>query len=175
MTAIVTVYGIPAPQGNAKGPCVDRQTGRFTARHGGFGTPEYSAWRAMIKRCTNARNASYARYGARGITVCQRWLDSFENFIFDMGRRPSDKHSLDRIDNNAGYGPDNCRWATATEQQCNRSSVIAIEHNGQTFCVAEWSRRTGIPASTIKQRIRLGWNPVDAITKFPDRRRATRK
>ncbi len=84
------------------------------------GAPEYRAWDAMKQRCTNPKNVGWDRYGGAGITVCERWMRSFENFLADMGPRPGPDYSLDRIDGAKGYAPDNCRWATRSEQQRNR-------------------------------------------------------
>lgn len=88
-------------------------------KHGGRGMREYNAWQAMIQRCRNANHQAFKNYGGRGILVCDRWQRSFENFIADVGPRPSASHSLDRIDNERGYEPSNCRWATKSEQSKN--------------------------------------------------------
>lgn len=89
-------------------------------KHGKTRTTEYHSWNLMKDRCFNTNCPAFNRYGGRGITVCERWRDSFENFLADMGPRPSPKHSVDRINNDEGYSPDNCRWATDTEQVRNR-------------------------------------------------------
>lgn len=88
-------------------------------KHGMSKTPEHVAWRMMIQRCTNTNNARYENYGGRGISVCERW-NSFENFFHDMGYRPTPHHSLDRKNNDGDYTPDNCRWATRSQQQLNK-------------------------------------------------------
>lgn len=84
-------------------------------------TPEYVSWQAMKRRCLNKGYRNYKRYGGRGITVCERWRTSFDDFLADMGRKPTPKHQIDRIDNDKGYSPDNCRWATPKENCQNKS------------------------------------------------------
>lgn len=117
--------------------------------------PEYAIRASMIARCNNPNNVAYKNYGGRGITVCDRWLESFDNFIADMGWRPSNEHSIDRKDNDKGYSPDNCRWATRIEQANNKRSNIIIE--GMTR--AEYSRMTGINRGTLYDRHILGKKP----------------
>lgn len=90
-------------------------------RHGSVNTPEYNTWSSMLRRCNNANNRSYPRYGGRGIRVCDQWND-FVGFLRDMGRKPSPDHSLDRIDNNGNYEPGNCRWATRVQQSRNSTN-----------------------------------------------------
>ena len=103
---------------------------RFPTKHGLTHSPTYETWHAMIQRCTNPRASNWGYYGGRGITVCDRWLHSFENFLADMGMRPADL-SLDRIDNDGNYEPGNCRWATAVEQSQNRRGYgLLRQHPG---------------------------------------------
>jgi hypothetical protein len=105
---------------------VMREVGKWAnTKHGeaanGKLSPEYSTWRSMIQRCEDPRHNRYDRYGGRGIRVCDRWRNSFEAFLADMGRKPSSNLSIDRINNDGNYEPGNCRWATASEQQKNKS------------------------------------------------------
>ena len=133
-------------------------------KHSIGGTPEYKTWHRMISRCTNERDPSYARYGGRGITVCKRWLDSVEAFVEDMGKRPGGGYSLDRIDNNGNYEPENCRWANANEQTNNRSNTAHITLHGQRLPLTEWARKMGIDYRVVHSRIRRGWTAEAALT-----------
>lgn len=125
---------------------------------------EFTTWQGMKSRCCNPFNRAYHNYGGRGIQVCQRWLDSFENFLADMGERPSPQHSLDRIDNDGNYEPGNVRWATKREQTANKRSSRLITVGGETLMISEWAERTGIRRATLWQRIVLqGWDPEVAV------------
>lgn len=123
--------------------------------HGQSKTPIYKVWASMIARCTNATNPAYGNYGGRGILVCERWL-MFENFIADMGQRPSDKHSIDRIDNNGNYEPKNCRWATKKEQCNNTRSNRVLVLDGKAKTMTQWAEELGLSRETIRGRLRRG-------------------
>jgi hypothetical protein len=137
-------------------------------RHGyktaGRYMPEYAIWNNLISRCTNPKNTRYARYGGRGIGVCERWAADFVNFLADMGRRPSSAHSIDRIDNDRGYSPDNCRWATRKEQCRNRASSRFIEFAGASRTAAEWAELIGVSQTTLHARLKAGWTVERALT-----------
>lgn len=133
-------------------------------KHGGAHSATYKAWQSIISRCTNPNDAvSFSRYGGRGITVCDRWLHSFENFRADMGDRPSPEYSIDRIDNDGNYEPGNCRWATRTQQARNRRSCRLIQYNGITATLADWADRLGLPKQVLYNRIRKGWSEERAL------------
>lgn len=117
---------------------------------------EYGIWCSMKRRCLNSNEDQFKDYGGRGITICERWLNSFENFLADMGRRPSKRHTIDRINNDGNYEPGNCRWATRLEQNNNARSNIRITHNGKTQTVAQWAREFGIKYKTLLTRIHNG-------------------
>jgi hypothetical protein len=121
----------------------------------------------MIQRCENTKSRNYPKYGARGITVCQRWRgeQGFQAFMADMGPRPSANHSIDRKDNNGNYEPGNCSWATRVQQARNKRTSVVLTVEGQSGTVAEWAERMGIGRSTIKERLRRGWSPERALSK----------
>jgi hypothetical protein len=130
--------------------------------HGMSRSPTWSTWSTMKARCFNPSTDSYPNYGGRGITVCDRWL-SFENFLADMGEKPPGK-SLERMDNDKGYEPGNCCWATELEQQRNKRSVRRITARGKTQTIPEWAAESGIAQSSIYSRIYWGWPLEDAVT-----------
>jgi len=132
--------------------------------HGMTNTSEHNTWRGIKGRCLNQNSHNYADYGGRGITVCERWINSFENFFEDMGLKPSSKHSIERIDNNKGYSKENCRWATDTEQCNNRRSSIKIEYNGETYTLRQWCQIKSLNYKNTWQRIkRDNWSPERAF------------
>ncbi len=135
--------------------------------HGMSHLPIYQPWKGMISRCLNPNYHRYHDYGGRGITVCDRWL-LMENFVSDMGDSYSPELQLDRIDNNKGYSPENCRWVTAKQNARNRRDNTTFTVNGVTRCLAEWSEITGIKHNLLWQRLRAGRLPEDIInpTKF---------
>lgn len=119
----------------------------------GFRTyPEYAVWASMKDRCTRKNNSHYRYYGAKGITVCDKW-QNFLGFWEDMGPRPTDEHSIDRIDVNKGYYKENCRWATQEEQLYNRTNTVRVEYRGLIKTLKEWSIEWGIAADTLKRRM----------------------
>lgn len=107
-------------------------------KHGQTLTSEYNTWSSMKKRCNNKTHKAYKYYGAIGIKVCDSWLNSYENFINDMGKKPSKEYSLDRIDFTKGYYKENCRWATNKEQCRNLKNNVLFEYNNEIKCVGEW-------------------------------------
>jgi hypothetical protein len=120
----------------------------------------------MTSRCENINSKAFCNYGARGISVCARWKNSFSDFFSDMGPRPSSKHSIDRIDNNGNYCPENCRWATTKEQGNNKRDNIRLTFRGVSKTLMEWSRETGIIWATLHGRHRRGW-PTERILTQP--------
>lgn len=127
--------------------------------------PEYSIWASMIGRCYCTSHTGYKNYGGRGISVCLKWRKSPLNFISDMGRRTSSKHSIERINNNGNYTPTNCRWATRKEQARNTRRSCFLKHGELRKTKAEWCEVTGIARYTLEYRLKIGWSVQDALTK----------
>lgn len=132
--------------------------------HGKRRYPEYSVWAGMIKRCESKNEKCYPDYGGRGITVCERWRNSFQSFFDDMGPRPSPKHEIDRIDTNGNYEPSNCRWIIRLANSRNKRSNHLLELQGEVHCITEWEDILGLKRGTIDGRIRNGWSAERAIT-----------
>ncbi len=132
--------------------------------HRQSGTDVYNIWANMRRRCYDQSCDAYRYYGARGVAVCDEWRNSFSAFIADVGPRPSKDHSLDRIDVNGSYCPDNCRWATKRQQQRNKSDNRLIEFRGESKCLAEWAEIGGLPYGTLFDRLRRGMTMERAMT-----------
>lgn len=142
--------------------------GKVSTTHGQTKTPEYKSWCGMKERCLNSRATGFKRYGGRGIQVCDRWLTSFENFLADMGRRPSVHHTLDRLDNNGHYEPSNCQWATASQQASNRRSTRFITFQHKRLPLKAWCKLLDIRYSTTRDRLERGW-PIHEAFSHPAR------
>ena len=127
--------------------------------HSMSATVTYKSWQSMKERCYNPKAIYYARYGGRGISVCDRWKDSFENFYNDMGDRPSKEYSLDRENNDGDYSPDNCRWSTKEVQANNKSNNRSLTYNGITMNLGQWAKKLNIDRTTLRDRLRN--NPHD--------------
>lgn len=131
-------------------------------KHSDTESSTYRSWRAMLGRCRNQNDKMYHRYGGRGISVCDRWLE-FENFLADMPTKPTGA-TIERIDNDGDYCPDNCRWATRKEQNRNSTNNRVLEIYGQKKCVAEWCEISGVSQSVANARLnRLGWTEKESI------------
>lgn len=116
----------------------------------------------MNSRCTNKKTRAFKFYGGRGIRVCERWGD-FANFLLDMGG-PGPGQTLDRIDNDLGYEPGNCRWADQETQSNNRRTCIYVEVGAERLTVVQWARKNGLKPSTVYRRIADGWSHIEAVT-----------
>lgn len=134
-------------------------------------SPEYRCWIGMRKRCLDPSNDRFADYGGRGIHICDRWKDSFVNFLSDMGRKPTRTHSLERRDNNGNYDPSNCCWALPVQQSNNRRSNVNLTYLGLTFTATQWAEFFGVNADLFHKRIAAGWSDERTLTTIPKRRR----
>lgn len=132
-------------------------------RHGDTSSPEWICWVSMRQRCLSPDSKSYPGYGGRGITICERW-GSFEAFLSDMGRKPHPECSIDRIDNEGSYSPENCHWATKTQQTRNRRNTRMVSVGSQTKTIQEWADSSGHSYARLYDRIfRSGWDAEKAI------------
>lgn len=163
----VSVYGSSLTNKNrgtkSCGCEAKRITSERTKTHGMTETRAYRIWQAMRTRCRNSNVASYAIYGGRGIKVCERW-ESFENFLADMGAPPNGC-SIDRINNDGDYTPENCRWASRTEQARNKSTNRHLTLNGETRLLVEWAEQLGIDQASLRER--LDKCPLEAALTTP--------
>lgn len=129
----------------------------------GVVSAEYRSWAAMLQRCTNPHHKHFNKYGGAGVTVCDRWANSFQDFLADMGKRPGLEYSLERVDGSKGYEPGNCRWATRKEQQRNRTVVKVVEHAGRSQSVSAWAEEAGLPTNVLANRLARGWTMERAL------------
>ena len=156
----VVVQGAKLRSGHTKScGCI---VGKSSETHGLSRTPTYNSWCAMKQRCNYESGNAYKSYGAKGIKVCERWANSFDDFLADMGERPEGM-TLDRIDSSGGYEPGNCRWATKKQQDRNRKSNILVTRDGVTKCVKDWCDELGLNVDQVYGRIRWGKTPEEAL------------
>lgn len=134
--------------------------------------PEYAIWQAMRQRCLNPNSHEYHRYGGRGITICEQW-NSFQNFLADMGYRPSPEYQIERRDNDGNYTPENCYWATRHEQMNNLSTTLYLEHKGKRMSVGNWAEELRMPKSVIVGRFKSGHTVESAL--YPYRLNGSRR
>jgi hypothetical protein len=144
--------------------CLHRERmSRLNLQHGMSNTPTFSSWQSMLHRCYTPSAPDYPRYGGRGIVVCERWQESFEAFYADMGLRPPGT-TLDRKDVNGNYEPENCRWATLTEQSNNKRNSRLLTFQGETLTATQWARRLGWSKGIILGRLYAGWTVEKTLT-----------
>jgi hypothetical protein len=164
----VPLYDLRSGKSKSCG-CLRREiNSRIHRTHGESGhgpsrrTPEYRTWAGMLNRSRNPNALDFHNYGGRGIRVCARW-QRYENFLADMGRRPPGT-SLERCNNNRGYSPHNCYWATHRQQMSNTRRTVLLSYAGVTQTLAAWARQLNIKPNTLKDRLRRGWPSEDAFS-----------
>lgn len=126
--------------------------------------PEYQVWAGMKNRCSDPTSQRWHRYGGRGIRVCERWLNSFENFYADMGPRPGPEYQIDRKDNDGHYEPSNCHWVTRVANANNREASRLLEFQGRVQSLSQWAREVGLDRHAIEARLSNGWTVERALT-----------
>ena len=174
-TAIVPTNCLRRGKSKSCGCLISDVLTERNVRHGMYGTRLYRVWNNMKNRCYGENNPSYERYGGRGIAVCDEWLDfnNFYDWSIKNGYKEESNYgecTLDRIDNNGDYCPENCRWVSLGDQQRNKSSNHLITYNGETRSIVEWAELLQIDPSVIRTRLYRGWDEVSALT-FPPRKR----
>jgi hypothetical protein len=160
----VIAYSLTSGKQVSCGCFKKERLGKAATKHGhsanGKLSREYQAWSGAKKRCYDINTEKYPIYGGRGITVCDRWKNSFENFLADMGKCP-DNYSIDRIDNDGNYEPNNCRWATKKEQVRNRTTTLRFSWNGKSMTLAEIAEENGIRYGALYKAVRVRGNPLE--------------
>lgn len=152
--------------------CLQPETARAReTKHGGRGTRLYKIWAGIKQRCLNPKNPNASRYSLRGISVCPEWLSfaPFQKWAMENGY--GDGLTIDRIDNDKGYSPENCRWATRTEQVRNRSDNIRLTYKGETLQIAVAAQRAGLPLSAVRARKARGWSDERTLTRPLDQKK----
>lgn len=155
-----SVYGPDLKSGHSKS-CGCKRNDLISAKnktHGLTGTPEYITWASIIARCTNKKNNRYSIYGGRGIKICSKWRQDFEAFLSDVGKKPSPLHSIDRIDVNGNYEPQNVRWATTEEQSRNKRNTVQVVYKGKKMSLSEFAQHIGMNFQRVNQRWQRGWS-----------------
>jgi hypothetical protein len=158
--------------------CLQRERASETARtHGDTNSTEHRIWMSMHSRCSNKGDPGHKSYGGRGITVCARWSgpEGYQHFLEDMGRRPGPGYSIDRQNNDLGYSPENCVWATVLEQARNKRSNRMLTLNGRSMCLAAWAEYLHIPSSRIYRRLASGLPLEQVLTSQRIARSAQKK
>jgi len=135
---------------------------------------EYKTYNQMLQRCNNENSTNYQHYGGNGISVCQRWIDSFENFMSDMGPKPSFEHSIDREDFNGNYEPGNCRWATDKEQNRNRSNNIVITYRGLILLMVDWATAFNMDRRKLRDYLKYAKDFEDFLLRYGFKEQADR-
>lgn len=143
--------------------------GKKNVTHGMSYTGTYVSWTAMKTRCLNFMDARFPTYGGRGIRICDRWIESFSNFLEDMGERPEGM-TIDRIDGNGNYEPSNCRWATPMEQTLNREETVWVDYDGERICITHLCKRFNISRCALEKRMKKGLT-LDEALKTPKRKK----
>lgn len=162
----VRLYSVTSGHTKSCGCFAGIKAKAFHTTHGKSRSVEYMLRKNIIQRCYKENYRYYYNYGGRGIRVCRRWRESFENFYADMGSRPTPQHTLERINNNGNYTPTNCRWATKREQENNKRTNHYLKCDGIRLTMAEWARKINMPYNTIASRKRYGWSD-ERIIKCP--------
>lgn len=163
---VVYVYTLIRGESQSCGCLTKTKISNAVTKHGGSHTVEHNAWTALNGRCYNPRNKRYPLYGERGIRVADRWrgTEGFQHFLEDMGFKPTPKHSIDRTDVNGDYSPENCKWASHTEQMRNMRHTQMVEYQNKTLSLAEWCERLNIDLKRTDTRLARGWTVQEAFT-----------
>lgn len=150
---------------DAMGRRINHASHAHLRKHGGLleHRKTYQCWQDMKQRCLNSKHKQFKNYGARGISVCDRWMSDFSSFLQDMGDKPNGL-TLDRIDNDGPYEPSNCRWATPAQQRANQRGVCLLPVNGEMVPRDVAARLVGLHPATLQTRLRIGWSVDDALT-----------